>query len=439
MAASSALHVLIDSEHAGMLERHRDRLTFTYDDDYRSSPQATPLSTNLPLALQLHTGDPVVAFVDGLLPDSEAVRQRWAAEFQTRDTPFDLIAVVGEDCAGAVQFVRDQRLDQLDPGGVAWLTGEDIGAWIRQLRADPAAWLHDAELGQFSLAGAQSKFALLGESGRWGRPHGAVPTTHIVKPASSGFANHEVNEHLSLVLARAAGLAAARSEIVEFDGERVVVVERFDRLVVDGHLRRVHQEDICQAIGHRPAVKYENRGGPTAATIVALLRERSSSPADDVSAFMDALVFNWLIANTDAHAKNYGLLLAGGECRLAPLYDLASALPYQARLPTQRERGELDGSRLALAMSMAGTYRLLEIRKRDLERLFELAGLDVALQLERTEEILDMVREQLPNVVAPVAEAFGGPMPQRFEKSVSARLGLCRDVLAARPSTGRRR
>ncbi len=377
-----------------------------------------------------------MAFVDGLLPDSETVRQRWATEFRTRDTPFDLIAMVGEDCAGAVQFVRDERLDQIDPGGVAWLADEEIGAWIRQLREDPAGWLQDVELGQFALAGAQSKFALLRDNDRWGRPHGAVPTTHIVKPSSSGFVNHEVNEHLALALARAVNLTAARSEIVEFDGERVVVVERFDRLSVGNRLRRIHQEDLCQAFGVRPAVKYENSGGPSAPAIVELLRERSSSPVEDVHAFVDALVFNWLIANTDAHAKNYGLLLSGGDCRLAPLYDLASVLPYHAKSPIGRERGELNGSRLAVAMSFAGTYRLSEIRRRDLERLFEVADLDVTEQLDRTDELLELVCEELSNVVRPVAEAFDGPMPARFETSISNRLGLCRDMLAGRPATG---
>ncbi|MEK7410423.1 MAG: HipA N-terminal domain-containing protein [Actinomycetota bacterium] len=190
MARAKRLHVLVDGEHAGTLDRDQSRMTLTYEDDYRHSPNATPLSTSLPLGLQVHSGVPVAAYVDGLLPDSEMVRRRWAAEFHTRDTPFDLIACVGEDCAGAVQFIREERLNQLDPGGIEWLSDQEIGAWIRQLRIDPAGWLQDVEFGQFSLAGVQSKFALLHDDGRWGRPYGAIPTTHIVKPASSNFALH---------------------------------------------------------------------------------------------------------------------------------------------------------------------------------------------------------------------------------------------------------
>ena len=439
MVGTTALHVLIDGEHAGLLVRGGERLTFTYDDDYRSSPNATPLSTNLPLGLQVHADEPVLAYIDGLLPDNDAVRQRWAAEFQTRDRPFELLAEVGEDCAGAVQLVRDDRVGRIDPGGVSWLTSADIGDWIRQLRVDPTGWLQDAELGQFSLAGAQSKFALLRDGRRWGRPHGAVPTTHIVKPAIAGFGGHEINEHLSLTLARAVGLSCARSQIVEFDRERAVVVERFDRFPVGDRVRRVHQEDMCQATGLRPGAKYESRGGPSAAAIVGVLRNRSASPDEDVDAFIDALIFNWLIANTDAHAKNYSLLVAGGRVRLAPLYDLASALPYVARSPTGRRPGELTSSRLSLAMSVAGVYRLAEIRRRDFERLFDLLGVDRDAALQRTQALVEAVRAALPMVVAPVAAAFDGPMPARFEQAIQGRLGLCRDVLAGRPATGRRR
>ena len=438
MVRSKRLHVLVDGEHAGTLNCDRSRMTLTYDDDYRHDPNATPLSTSLPLGLQIHSGEPVIAYVDGLLPDSDVVRRRWAAKFHTRDSPFELIAHVGEDCAGAVQFIREERLNQLNPGGVEWLSDQEIGAWIRQLRIDPAGWLQDVELGQFSLAGAQSKFALRYENGRWGRPYGAIPTTHIVKPASSKFANHEINEHLALTLARAIGLTAAGSEIIEFDGERVVVVERFDRLRLDGVIRRVHQEDMCQAAAVRPERKYENNGGPSASIVVSLIRDRSSSADEDTAAFIDAFVFNWLIANTDAHAKNYGLLLAGSQCRLAPLYDLASALPYVARVPTRREPDELDGGRLGLAMSVAGIYRLSEIRKRDWESLFTQFGLDPLAQLSRALSLTDAIVASMDDVVAPVVDAFGGPMPERFAASILNRIGLCRAVLTDRPTTGYR-
>ncbi len=438
MIRSKRLHVLIDGVHAGTLDRNRSRMTLTYDDDYRHSPNATPLSTSLPLGLQVHSGEPVAAYVDGLLPDSEVVRRRWAAEFQTRDTSFDLISCVGEDCAGAVQFIREDRLNQLDPGGVEWLSHQQIGAWVRQLRIDPAGWLQDVELGQFSIAGTQSKFAILYDDGRWGRPYGAIPTTHIVKPASSNFAHHEINEHLALTVARAIGLTAARSEIIEFDGERVVVVERFDRLRLDGVVRRVHQEDMCQAAAVRPEQKYENNGGPSASIIGSLIRDRSSSADEDIAAFIDALLFNWLIANTDAHAKNYGLLLAGSQCRLAPLYDLASALPYVATVPTLREPGKLDGRRLGLAMSVAGIYRLSEIRKRDWESLFIQSGLDPSVQLSRALSLADAIAASMDDVVAPVVDALGGPMPERFAASILSRLGLCRAVLTGRPARGYR-
>ncbi len=217
-----------------------------------------------------------------------------------------------------------------------------------------------------------------------------------------------------------------------------MVVERFDRLRLDGVVRRVHQEDMCQAAAVRPERKYENNGGPSAPIVVSSIRDRSSSVDEDIAAFIDAFVFNWLIANTDAHAKNYGLLLAGSQCRLAPLYDLASALPYVAKVPTLRGPNELDGGRLGLAMSVAGIYRLSEIRKRDWESLFTQFGLDPSAQLSRALSLADAVAASMDDVVAPVINALGGPMPERFATSILNRLGLCRAVLTGRPASGYR-
>ena len=159
--AATALRVLVDGAHAGILERTNGAVRFVYDDDYRRAENATPLSCSLPLELRVHSGASARAFIEGLLPDSEPVRRRWAQEFHTRENAFDLLRHVGEDCAGAVQFVRQERLDALHPGDVEWLDDGQIGDWIEHLRVDPSGWLGEHEFGQFSLAGAQSKFALL--------------------------------------------------------------------------------------------------------------------------------------------------------------------------------------------------------------------------------------------------------------------------------------
>jgi serine/threonine-protein kinase HipA len=162
----------------------------------------------------------------------------------------------------------------------------------------------------------------------WARPVGRIPTTHIFKPALAGVVDHDINEHVCLRAAALLGLAAARSTLTEFGDQRAVVVERFDRRR-NGHgdLERVHQEDMCQALGMTPTLKYQRDGGPTPAQIVELIRNAAGPSAEaDVERFVRALVFNWVIGGTDAHAKNYGMLLQGPNSRLTPLYDVATAV-----------------------------------------------------------------------------------------------------------------
>jgi len=310
-------------------------LELTYDDVYRSRPQAIPVSVSLPLAERMHRGAVVRAFCQGLLPDNDRVLERWGREFQvSASNPFALLRHVGEDCAGAVQFVRPDRVDMLlaREGSVVPLAEEQIAERLRTLQRDPAAW-HLAGTGQFSLAGAQAKTALYLDpaTGQWGDPVGAVPTTHIVKPAIAGFDDHDLNEHLCLAAARIVGLRTATSRVLPFGAERAIVVDRYDRLPSGGvDVVRVHQEDMCQALGLAPSAKYQSEGGPSPEQIIELLR-RVVKPAPvaelEVGRFVDALAVNWLIAGTDAHAKNYSILLAPGQTRLAPLYDVASSLP----------------------------------------------------------------------------------------------------------------
>lgn len=263
------LVVLLDGQRAGTItEDSSGRLRLTYDDDWRSLPTATPLSLSMPIAVPSHD-DPIVrAFIWGLLPDSEHVLDRWARRYQvSARNPFALLCYVGEDCAGAAQFALPGRVDGLlaGEGGVEWIGKDDIAHRLRTLRRDPAAW-HMATAGQFSLAGAQAKTALHyePESERWGDPWGAVPTTHILKPAVVGFDEHDLNEHLCLEAARLLGINSARSDVRSFGEERAIVIERYDRIRAEGgRVQRIHQEDVCQAIGRLPTEKYQNEGGPT--------------------------------------------------------------------------------------------------------------------------------------------------------------------------------
>ncbi|HVI98275.1 MAG TPA: type II toxin-antitoxin system HipA family toxin [Sphingomonas sp.] len=385
---SKELFVLLSNRVVGrVIQDDRGKLSFTYDEAWRDIRGSYPLSLSMPLAALEHRHDEISAYIWGLLPDNERVLDRWAKKFQvSARNPFALIANVGEDCAGAVQFVRPERLDAVidsEGGDIAWLEEAEIAARIRQLREDQSAWRLPADTGQFSLAGAQPKTALLLQNGQWGVPSGRTPTTHILKPPSADFDGHAENEHFCLAVARALGLPVATSTVMRFEDEVVFVVDRYDRQATEGGVIRIHQEDMCQALGVPPTHKYENEGGPGVAQIVDLLRENSGAPGEDVQVFIDVVALNWLIGGTDAHAKNYSILIgAAGRVRLAPFYDVASILPYK----------DFDPMRAKLAMKLGGKYRLRDISARDWEKLADELGLK---QNAVSERVLAMA-EALP-------------------------------------------
>ena len=350
-----ALSVILSGRFAGEVHRGADnRLFLRYDDSYRSDSTVPPLSVSMPMWREEH-GDPrITPWLWGLLPDNANVLARWGRDFGVSTaSPFPLLGTqIGHDCPGAVQFCHAADLEALlgRVGDINELSEADIATRLRSLRADTATWLGPASTGQFSLGGAQAKTALhLSEDG-WGEPTGTVPTTHILKPAVSDFDWLDVNEHLCLTAASIAGLRAARTFLGVFEDQTAIVVKRFDRVERDGVLACVHHEDMCQAMSLHPSRKYQADGGPSPGQIADLLRSitNGGAAADDLWEFLDALAFNWLIAGSDAHAKNYGLVLAGTQARLAPLYDVASFLPYD----------KSKGHKLKLAMKVGGDYRL---------------------------------------------------------------------------------
>jgi len=403
----------------------RGRLTFVYAEAWRRARGAYPLSLTMPLAAAEHGHRPIESFLWNLLPDNEAVLGRWARRFQvSARNPFALLSHVGEDCAGAVQFVRPDRLDAVigeGPATVEWLDEAGIAERLRMLRADHAAWRSPNDIGQFSLAGAQPKTAFLYENGRWGVPSGRTPTTHILKPPTGEFDGHAENEHLCMRLASALGLVTVGSQVRWFADQIAIVIERYDRERTEaGALVRVHQEDFCQALAIPPTRKYENEGGPGARACAELLRTFSGRPQEDVQRFVDALAFNWLIGGTDAHAKNYALLIgAEGRARLAPLYDIASILPY-----------DFDVQRVRLAMKIGGAYRLRDVGPRQWSKL--------AAELRlKTDELLARIRElavTLPDKLADVRraaenEGLDHPLITRLSDALSDRARRCRDAI----------
>ena len=340
-----------------------------YNSDYPAD--ATPLSPSLSVVGGEYTHADVAPFIAGLLPDNDQVLDRWGRLFGVSPrNAFAILTHVGSDCAGAVQFVPSDSVGELDSGALEPLTVTTIAQMLRDLRTDPYTWQQPSvgRGGHFSLAGAQTKFALHRTTDGWARPSGRIPTTHIFKPAIPGIAHHDLNEHLCLQAARRLGLLAASSELARFDDERVLVVERYDRRRVDGKLRRLHQVDMCQALGMMPDLKYQRDGGPSPADIITTIHSVFAGTAA-IDRFVRALVFNWLIAGTDAHAKNYGLVLSGTNAGLAPLYDVSSAL----MMP------EWNWHKWELAMRINKQGRFKYLRIEDWKKFATSAGVDFAV------------------------------------------------------------
>lgn len=335
------LHVVIDQRSMGVVETSPDgRVSFTYEEAWRTDPATFPLSLSMPKVAPRYGGGVVSNWLWNLLPENGPALQRIADDTNhgwprvSARNPLALLAKIGEDCAGAVQLVRPERLGNMPRGEITWLDEAEIAVRLRELRENRAATGRQAEdKGQFSLAGAQTKTALHLAAGRWGLPSGRIPTTHILKPPIPGLRGQVENEHFCLRLAAALGLPSVRTEVATFETERAIVVERYDRLHTrQGRVTRIHQEDMCQALRTAPSRKYQSEKGPGAYDIVTKVLATSADAEGDRAAFVGAMAMNYVIVGTDAHAKNFSIVFGrGGAFRLAPFYDVNSSLPYAAR------------------------------------------------------------------------------------------------------------
>jgi serine/threonine-protein kinase HipA len=321
--------------------------------------------------------------------------------------------------------VRPERLEAIlgeAPPPIEWLDDAAIAQRLRALREDHSAWRMPRDTGQFSLAGAQPKTALLLDNNRWGVPSGRVPTTHILKPPTGEFDGHAENEHFCLELGRALGLPVADSRIMRFQDEVAIVVERYDRVRTAAGLRRVHQEDICQALAIPPTRKYQNEGGPGTLDIVELLRTYSANAPEDVRTFLDAVAYHWLIAGTDAHGKNYALLIgAQARVRLAPLYDVASVLPYP----------DIDIERVKLSMKLGGEYRLRNIRLYHWRKLAEELHVNPDVVIQRVDEFVEQLADDhVPDIRRRMTEdGLTHPVIARLADALILRAAACRKIL----------
>ncbi|PST49512.1 transcriptional regulator [Bifidobacterium callitrichos] len=370
MAKIKSLDVLLNGRHIGELrEDATGRHSFIYDP---TSPDSMQLSLSMPRKADPWEGAPIEAYIDGILPDDPAIRQRIGRLYGVNPrNPFALLTAVGLDCGGGVQFVVPDTEENTDghvlaDGRITPISEERIGQRLLAIAGDQqASWQSGEE--HWSLNGAQDKLALRYTNGQWYEAEGSAATTHIIKPGIHGLREQAFNEYLCMKTAEKLGLPVARTDYRVFGGVPAIVSERWDRViddtVVPATVRRIHQEDFCQAMSVMTDRKYQSDGGPGAVDIVRYMNG-NGFPEEDTDTFVKALMFNYLIGGSDAHAKNYAILEPVHEPpRLAPLYDIASLFAYDTR---RRER--------KLAMSIGGEYQWERIELRHWERFFEQCG-----------------------------------------------------------------
>ena len=396
-------------------------MELSYDPAWVASEEARPLSLSLPVGLDgvPIKGEKVGFFFDNLLPDSASIRQRVRARFHTRtDEAIDLLEAIGRDCVGALQLLPEGEAPVgVKKIAVTAMTGREVETLLRASTSSSSVLAAgDEDEFRISLAGAQEKTALTWHDGRWCRPHGATPTTHILKLPLGLVGGRQMdmrtsleNEWLCAELLRGYGLPAARCEVREFGETKALVVTRFDRVLHSSgrYWLRLPQEDFCQATGTPGSMKYEADGGPGLVDLARVL-QGSEARDEDLKTLLRAQLLFWMLAATDGHAKNFSLhLRTQGLYRLTPLYDVISAWPIAGPGANQVHR-----TKLKLAMAVRGTkkhYRIAEIGRRHFEATARSCGLGKGM-----DAIIDDVVERTPSVI----DEVGGRLPRGFPMRV---------------------
>lgn len=318
---SNRLEAWFDGRHAGQFTEADDG-TVTFDYDADAPP--TPISLSLPRDGSATKRAPA-NFLENLLPDHGSTRRRLAAAYGAPSSrTFDLLANAGGDIAGGLILTPE---GQALPAGSAQLRpvlDRDIAERISDIKLDSDAWAPREFAARFSLAGTQGKFALARVDGSWFWPNSTVPSTHILKPGRPDLRGIEAAESSALHLALNAGVDAARAAVFEIGDQTALIVERFDRELSAGLLaRRRHAEDLAQAFGVASANKYD----VTAKQIAGILT-KADPTGRLLRGFLAQLVLNTVVGNSDAHAKNYSVLLDPDSITMAPMYDVVPLALY---------------------------------------------------------------------------------------------------------------
>ncbi|WP_318460933.1 type II toxin-antitoxin system HipA family toxin [Photobacterium leiognathi] len=397
-------------------------ISFQYDPSWLSRPGARAISLSMPLRHDAYHGDIPYNFFDNLLPDNEEIRSRIQTRFQAATKrPFDLLSKIGGDCVGAIQLyspqnsLQDVRQIHAEP-----LTESRMAQVLRGYQSDaPLGMLDDMDDFRISIAGAQEKTGLLWYQNQWHLPLGSTPTSHILK-LPIGILPHKnidlsdscENEWLCLKIAAAFGFEVNDANIIYVEEVKALALTRFDRRwSQDGSwLMRLPQEDMCQALGVAPALKYESDGGPNIASIMQfLLGSRTST--QDREVFFKAQILFWLLAAIDGHGKNFSLFLEPeSRYSMTPLYDIISAYPLM-------DSNSIPKQKAKMAMALTGTkkyYKWQTIQPRH----FLSTAKAVGFSTQRANELMSEMKTQAPSVIEKVRQQLPNDFPTEISESI---------------------
>ncbi|MFH1038632.1 MAG: type II toxin-antitoxin system HipA family toxin [PVC group bacterium] len=380
------LIVYLHNKRVGSLEQDESGLMqFRYDETWLNRPDAIPLSRSLPLQPEAFQGKKVRPFFAGILPDEDPRRKIAAILGISERNDFAMLERIGGECAGAVSLLQEGTAPpQPEDTRLRELSETELKDVVAELPLRPL--MAGMEGVRLSLAGAQDKLPVVVHDRKISLPLDNTPSSHILKPEPDRFPGLVANEILCMKLAGAVGLNVPSVEYRLVGEKACILVQRYDRLINrDGTTTRLHQEDFCQALGFPPERKYQEEGGPLLRDCISLLREWSTAPVVDIRDFIDALIFNVLIGNADAHGKNYSILYRGGERRLSPFYDLVCTLAWP----------ELSRN---LAMKIGGGRSLDTLTVGNWQKMTQETRLGWPMIRERIGEICRMIPDKLDAV-----------------------------------------
>jgi len=369
------------------------RFVFQYDADWIRKRDAVPLSLSLPLKKDLYAEELSRPFFANLLPEGE-IKQVIARHLQiSASNDFAMLNSIGGECAGAVSILPAGFVPDVKPG-YQRLNNEDLVRIITELPKRPL--MVGIEGMRLSLAGAQNKLPVYMEDEDIFIASGNAPSTHILKPPIRDLEDTVENEAFCMMLAQKIKLPVPQV-VIRRDPVKFYIVERYDReRDKQNHVQRIHQEDFCQALGFLPDQKYESEGGPSLADCFRLLQENSISPAADRLNLLRWIIFNFLIGNADAHAKNLAIIFTSHGPRLAPFYDLICTQVY----PDLTQR---------LAMKIGGENRPTWIQQKHWEKLADSIGVKLSLVLNTL--------NTMQSEILPAAKALASEFKKSYSQS----------------------